>query len=205
MNRDRWVALCDRMGCASAADRFDELRRAHAEKHRKYHGERHIDECLALFDSLRDLCEHPDEVEFAIWLHDAVYKPRRGDNEEKSAELAVRWLEDCGSAPDRVDRVQTLILATRHEGEPRSSDEQVLVDIDLHILGASAQRFDEYEEQVRAEYRWVPAPLFRRRRAEILRGFLARSPLFSSEECRVRFEESARSNLRRSVERLEGS
>lgn len=204
MDQDRWRSLCRRLGCASADERLSVLEAAHAEKHRHYHDARHVGECLSLFDSLRGICEHPDEVEFAIWLHDAVYEPRRGDNEERSAELAARWLEGCDVVPASGTRVRNLILTTRHTGMPETKDEQVLVDVDLHILGSARDRFDEYEEQVRAEYRWVPGPIFRRRRAGILSGFLARSTIYHTDACRSRFEERARSNLARSLERLTG-
>jgi len=205
LNRDRWVALCERMGCPGAGDHFGELEAAYAEDHRTYHDARHVTECLALFDALEGLCERPGEVEFALWLHDVVYLPRRSDNEEKSAELAASWLRACPVAPACVRRIQDLILVTAHDREPGTRDHEVLGDIDLHILGAPPHRFDEYEAQVRAEYRWVPWPIFGRRRAEVVRAFLARDPLYRTAECRARFEASARVNLRRSLERLTGS
>ena len=78
----------------------------------------------------------------------------------------------------------------------------LLADIDLSILGATAERFDEYEVQVRQEYAWVPGPLFRRKRGAILQAFLARPSLYSTPWLRGRFEAQARSNLQRSVARL---
>lgn len=185
--------------------RFSTLHEAYAEKHRGYHTGQHIDECLALFDKLRDLCDHPDEVEFAVWLHDLVYRPRRDDNEERSADVANKWLAECRVEKERVERVWRLIMATKHCERPGTQDEQVLVDIDLHILGASTDRFDEYEGQVRAEYRWVPGPIYRRRRAQILQQFLSREPLYNTERCRAWFEASARHNLSRSLARLTGN
>ena len=43
-------------------------------------------------------------------------------------------------------------MVTRHDAVPRSADEKALVDVDLWILGAPQERFDEYEAQVRQEY-----------------------------------------------------
>jgi predicted metal-dependent HD superfamily phosphohydrolase len=76
------------------------------------------------------------------------------------------------------------------------------VDIDLSILGAEAERFDEYEVQVRQEYAWVPGPVFRHKRREILQGFLARPHIYATEWFQRRFEAVARNNLQRSVARL---
>ena len=85
---------------------------------------------------------------------------------------------------------------------PLDPDARLLVDIDLAILGAAPERFDEYEVQVRQEYAWVPGPLFRRKRREILQGFLDRPCIYTTEPFRTRFELQARSNLQRSVARL---
>jgi predicted metal-dependent HD superfamily phosphohydrolase len=93
-------------------------------------------------------------------------------------------------------------MATRHKAVPRGTDAEILVDIDLSILGAAPDRFDEYERQVREEYAWVPDFLFRRERKAILKEFLARPQIFSSTHFRGRYEQQARSNLERSLERL---
>jgi len=54
-------------------------------------------------------------LELALWFHDAVYRPGRGDNEQASAELALRWASTLGLAPALGQRAAGLILATRHE------------------------------------------------------------------------------------------
>ena len=64
----------------------------------------------------------------------------------------------------------------------------MLVDIDLSILGAESMRFDEYENQVRAEYSWVPAFLFRSTRKKILQGFLARPSIYATAHFQQRLE-----------------
>jgi predicted metal-dependent HD superfamily phosphohydrolase len=95
-------------------------------------------------------------------------------------------------------------LATKHNAEPTSRDAALLVDVDLAILGAAPERFDEYERQVREEYSWVPGFLFRRKRREILEGFLARPHVYSTDHFLACYEAAARANLVRSIERLGG-
>jgi predicted metal-dependent HD superfamily phosphohydrolase len=44
------------------------------------------------------------------------------------------------------------VRAARDDATPLTRDAALVVDVDLAILGASAERFDEYERQVREEY-----------------------------------------------------
>lgn len=185
-----------------AASAFAELVAAHDEKHRAYHNAEHIVECLERFDEVAPEAVHPDEVEFALWLHDAVYKTRGGDSEAESAEWATRLLREGGAPASTVERVEAMILATKHNAEPPTPDAALMVDIDLSILGREPARFDRYEEDVRREYRWVPGPLFRAKRKEMLVAFAARPSLYATDLFRERYEAQARRNLARSIARL---
>jgi predicted metal-dependent HD superfamily phosphohydrolase len=204
MDRQRWIALCARLGCPEADDRFAKLQSSYSESHRHYHTGRHIQECLDLFSSVAGLAEHPNEVEFALWLHDVVYRPRRSDNEERSAQLAADWLRGCNVDAATVDRIVGLILATRHTSLPRTVDEALLQDIDLGVLGSEPERYAEYEDQIRREYGWVPAFIFRDRRAEILESFLGRDTLYRTDWFVQRLESEARRNVAAALARLRG-
>lgn len=180
----------------------DALLAAYREPSRSYHTEQHLAECLTLFQEFRTLAHLPAEIEIALWFHDAVYDVRAHDNEEKSAAWAASELAQAGVGGDVTNRVRELILATRHSLASTDRDQALLVDIDLAILGAPAERFDEYETQVRMEYAWVEDEDFRVGRAAILNGFLTRSSIYSTPEFRARFEELARANLARSLTQL---
>jgi predicted metal-dependent HD superfamily phosphohydrolase len=195
------VAWAD-LALPGPAAALDALIERYCEPHRAYHTLRHLEECFELFADARDRCAHPGEVAIALWFHDAVYDPKSTDNEAQSARWAERILRDVGAAPEVQGRVASLILVTKHDAQPRSDDARVLVDIDLAILGAEPARFDEYETQVRAEYAHVPKLLFRKGRAKILKQFLARSAIYSTDAFRNRFEVRARANLKRSLARL---
>src|SRR5688500_725542 len=64
----------------------DELLIRYAEPHRHYHTLEHVVACLKWLDRFREVAEHPEEVELALWYHDAIYVPGAGDNESRSAE-----------------------------------------------------------------------------------------------------------------------
>ncbi len=177
---------------------------AWAEPQRKYHTLQHLGECLALFERSRALAEHPAEVEMALWFHDAVYEVRGQDNEARSAAWAQAELLAAGVAAAASGRIVGHIMATCHAALPAGGDQQLLVDIDLSILGAPRPRFLEYEAQVRAEYGWVPGWLFRRKRREILKEFLARQPIYGTPLIRDDIEGRARENLAHSIAALGG-
>ncbi|HEV7272398.1 N-methyl-D-aspartate receptor NMDAR2C subunit [Pseudoxanthomonas sp.] len=179
---------------------FAQLMAAYAEPQRHYHTQQHLGECLSAFDDTRALAGHPDEVELALWFHDAIYDVKGHQNEQRSADWARDALRDAGVSTDAAQRVHDLIMATRHTAVPSGRDEQLLVDIDLSILGAERARFDEYEQQIRKEYAYVPGFLFRRKRREILKGFLDRSAIYSTPHFHDMLEARARDNLRRVTE-----
>lgn len=199
---NRWADLCERLDCGVLEPRYAVIASSYAEKHRRYHTLEHIGECLGYIDRVVELTAAPDEVELAVWLHDVVYSTRRADNESRSAAMAVDWLVEAGADAALVLRVRELILATRHTASAGTGDAALIQDIDLNVLGAPPTRYDEYEAQIRQEYRWVPGPLFRRRRAELLRTFLDRESIYTSEWFRARLEAPARSNLERGLRRL---
>ena len=192
-----------------ALDDHDELHGVliarYSEPHRKYHTVQHLDECFARFDEARELAQKAYEIELALWFHDAIYDVRRQDNEERSADWARSAAARAGAAEAVCSRLHQLILATKHDAEPPSPDAALLVDVDLAILGAAPERFDEYERQIRDEYSWVPGFVFRRKRREILQGFVARPRLYNTTHFRDRYEARARANLIRSIRRLGGS
>lgn len=180
---------------SNAKSVFERLIARYEKRHRKYHSLQHPEECPTGFEASRSLAMRPAEVETGLWFHDAIYDTARHDNEELSAGWARNELLGAGAPPEAADRVQCLISMTKHTAVPTLADQQLLVDIDLGILGASAQRFAEYEGQIREEYSFVPGPVFRSKRAAILQTFLDRPHIYSTEHFHSTLEEKARANL----------
>ena len=204
LDKTRWNNLLPRLtGNTPPPDVFDRLVTAYSEPHRHYHTTAHIEHCLTEFDTIAALCEAPDEVEFAIWLHDVVYDPRASDNEEQSARLAGEILRKAGCAPERKAAIRELILATKHDHHPVTPDARLLVDVDLSILGQPPEIFARYEKAILAEYAWVPEERYKTGRAEILRGFLGRTPLYGTEGFEKKYGRQARENITNVLAALE--
>ncbi len=175
----------------------------YSERHRAYHTLSHLTHCLDEFEEARHLAERPGEVEMALWFHDAIYDPRAKDNEERSAELSRRIAKEAQLREAFGKRVYDLVLATEHHGLPDGADARLLVDIDLSILGRPKDAFDEYETNIRKEYHFVPPDRYRSARSAILRSFLDRPAIYSTDFFRQKYETRARANLERSLAYLE--
>ncbi|MBA4266786.1 MAG: N-methyl-D-aspartate receptor NMDAR2C subunit [Comamonadaceae bacterium] len=199
--QDCWQALG---AGGDEAGVFQRLMTAYQEPQRRYHTLEHLSECMALFDDHRHLAAQPAEVEMALWFHDAVYDVKAHDNEARSAQWAESALNDAGVGHLKVQSVVQHILATRHADVPQPGDQALLVDVDMAILGAPRARFDAYEDQVRAEYAWVPEPVFRQKRSELLTAFLARPFLYGTPALHAMLEAPARANLAHSLKALQG-
>lgn len=203
--RNHWLGLWARLGGAVPDEvLLHDLTARYSEPHRKYHTVQHLDECFERFAELKGEAVHPEEVELALWFHDAIYDTRRQDNEERSADWARSSVLAASLPASVAERVHALIMATRHNVVPSGTDERILVDVDLSILGAEPGRFDEYEDQIRQEYSWVPGIVFRPKRRGILRQFLGRPTIFSTQKFIDAYEAQARQNLERSIKQLGG-
>lgn len=202
MSPDRWRMLMDRLGWSWNETTFDALSTTYRQPHRHYHTPRHIADCLRHLDTLRDEAVQPHAIELALWFHDAVYNPYRADNEHASADWALRFLRENGACASLQERVQALILATRHDAVATDRDMAILIDIDLSILGTAPDAYEEYRRAVRSEYRWVPDILFRRNRRAVLESFLRRERIFLTDHFHDRREAIARENIEAELQRL---
>ena len=205
MTPERWSVLLRGLGARPDDSTYARLSAAYAERHRAYHTERHIDECLALFDEVRGLAAEPVEVECALWFHDAIYEPMSSNNESRSADWAGEFLQNHGVTSIRIEGVRRHVLATRHVNSVQADDSGLVVDIDLAILGSVPKRYAEFERDVRREYRWVPGVVYRRKRAQILMSFLDRPRIYHFEPLADRFEARARRNIAGAVRTLTGN
>ena len=203
LDQTRWIGLWSRLGAqGSGLSIFAHLAAAYAEPNRSYHTAEHIRDCLAQLDLSSGIARRPDEVEAALWFHDAVYVPGGSNNEDRSARLAQTALLACSVPLEVSRRIAELVLASRHLTIPRDPDAQLLCDIDLSILGREPDIFDEFERRIRREYTWVPEPTYRSSRSEVLAGFLRRRSIYQTEYFRERYEVSARANLERALAEL---
>ena len=202
MTSERWTQLMSRMQLPNNIHTCKALFDAYLEKHRHYHTVEHINASLKHLDSASSLAEQPNALELALWFHDAIYKPFSAHNERKSSEWAIDFLKGNDCTQELIDCVDQLIMATAHTTQAQTTDEMLIVDIDLAILGSSEKAYDQFEQHVRQEYRHVPAFFYRRKRKKILKSFLKRERIYHHDFFAEQFEDNARLNLARAIQKL---
>jgi predicted metal-dependent HD superfamily phosphohydrolase len=172
-------------------------RAAYAEPHRRYHDEAHLDDCLEQLNGLAHLADSDlRRLRWALLWHDAVYEAGARDNEVRSAALAKRELSACGVDPADVAEVVRLILLTEsHRVQGEDPLGELVVSIDLSILGSDPHCYQEYSEAIREEYAHVPEELWRAGRGAVLRRMLDADPLYPQAQFRERLEAQARRNM----------
>ncbi len=202
MTSARWLQLMDSWQFAPNRDTFELLCVAYSDAGRHYHTGQHISACLGHLDRCLNQLQQPQEVELALWFHDAVYDPHATNNEQLSADWAANFLCDNGADEARTLRVHELIMTTEHGRPTRTLDQTILVDIDLSILGSKASIYNQFEVAIRREYAFVPWDIYREKRTEVLRGFFEREPLYTSGCLPTHMEQQAKRNLCQTINEL---
>jgi predicted metal-dependent HD superfamily phosphohydrolase len=202
LSLQRWMAVCDRLGCRTDARVHGSVLKGWQSWGRRYHTLAHLGDCLREFEGAVALAERPAELEMALWFHDAVYRTWRADNEARSAAWAVRVLKEGGASADVADRVSDLILATRHADASLTGDAALVADIDLSILGQGPETCRQFERAIRREYWWVPRKKFVSGRSAILGSFLKRERIYHFEPFAERYETRARESLKWAIRAL---
>lgn len=187
-----------------------ELRKRYSAKGRHYHTWNHIKEMFRGLELIDEALECLPAVVLAIIFHDSVFDPKRGDSEARSIGLMRRLCKNVGHQY-WIERADTLIAATTEhhslpQGWDRNGDAGYFLDLDLAILGAGAERYQEYLQQVRKEYRHLSAQEWRTGRRSFVQAALAKAEagvLFHTDWGRANFQPAAVINLRQELAALE--
>ncbi|CAM5737930.1 Metal-dependent phosphohydrolase OS=Streptomyces microflavus OX=1919 GN=Smic_45160 PE=4 SV=1 [Streptomyces microflavus] len=177
-----------------------------AEPQRRYHTTAHLTAVLDRIDTLAGYAADVHAVRLAAWFHDAVYRPDRTENEERSAALAERALPEAGMGEAVTVEVARLVrLTVTHDPAEGDGNGEVLCDADLAVLAGGPDAYAAYAAQVREEYGFVPDEAFRAGRAAVLRQLLALPRLFRTPYGAAEWEARARHNLATELELLGSS
>jgi predicted metal-dependent HD superfamily phosphohydrolase len=88
---------------------FEDLVQKYTEPNRHYHNLNHVNTCLNAFDQTVDHISDKFCVEVAIWFHDVIYDPKKGDNEQLSAKHASAFLGKTNVEEKKISKIENLI------------------------------------------------------------------------------------------------
>jgi predicted metal-dependent HD superfamily phosphohydrolase len=95
-----------------------------------------------------NISEHDRELLIAAaYFHDTGYIREYDKNEPIAARMAGRILKLIGYKPNEIEKIQTMILSTDLDREPKTHVEKILCDADLDNLGR--EDFFKLDEKLR--------------------------------------------------------
>lgn len=196
--RERLIAFLSvqlSMTTVQAQTRAASILDAYDEPQRHYHTLRHIQHCLYELDTLPEKDLDRASMELAIWYHDLVYDPKSRNNEKASAERMQTDLQGF-VAKLSLATVEKMILLSAHRGEPSPGDPSInhFLDIDMSILGQSAEDYVTYRKQIRREFAHVPFLAFIYYRKKFLKHVL-RAGAYTTPFYQKKYDQAARRNL----------
>ena len=173
---------------------WQEIERQYSEPSRHYHTMVHLQNLISELQPVQSRFENWNMVVFAVAYHDVIYKASKSNNEEKSADLAMKRLRGIAAPEDLVLRCKEFIVATKRH-QPVDDEIDLFTDADLSILGSSPDNYRIYTNQVRKEYSIYPDLLYKPGRKKVLLHFLEMQTIYKTSFFREKYEAQARRNL----------
>lgn len=176
---------------------------AYTTPQRHYHNLRHITHLLTLQQHHASQLREPDVVQYAIFFHDIVYDVLQRDNEAQSAVAATRYLRQTSFPAAKIAAVEEFIVATHtHVNTLQNTDLDYFLDFDLQILGAPAEAYQAYIQQIRQEYSIYPDTMYRPGRRKVLHHFLEMPAIYRTPDFQQLYETQARQNIQAELDTL---
>ena len=132
-----------------------------------YHNYPHTERVAKVAEEIARETKLPkDELEIlmlAAWFHDTGFINDYKNHEEESQKIATEFLKNEGLSDDKIEKVNTSILATRRDQFPHNQIEKILCDADLsHIASEDylkiadglRREWEIYFQQVHTDMEW---------------------------------------------------
>ncbi len=150
------------------------IRRKYNEPHRYFHNWIHITDILNQLDNYASKYvmneDEYNQLFLATIFHDAIYNPKKSDNEESS----VEFFKSLYTGKYLNDVCQIILDTKTHQ--PTSTVSNTFCRMDLNILTKSLDELIVYESQIFKEFQFVDWAVYKTKRIEILRE-LSKNPL----------------------------
>ena len=147
-----------------------DLERRWHEPHRYYHNINHLAtmmtdiETNVFFKELSKYEKH--SLMLAAFFHDAVYNPKKDDNEEQSVKLFTKYFG--GADLKMFDTVCGLIMVTKYRKRPVTKLKRILWDADNAGFKKGYEHLFKTEKLIQKEYAYLPKEKFREGKIKFL-------------------------------------
>ena len=200
--KKKFIDLLGRYESSSAVAQkyWSEIESAYSHKNRYYHNLNHISHMCNELETASSSVIHLDNLVFAIFYHDIIYKASRSDNELQSARLFEKRI--AVTTFQNIEVVKEQIIHTKTHQQSNDPDTNILLDIDLAILGQSPDMYQTYCANIRREYHIYPDFMYNKGRKKVLAHFLKAETIFKTEHFRALYETQARKNIEHELRSL---
>ncbi|MEE4000607.1 hypothetical protein V1T75_09680 [Tenacibaculum sp. FZY0031] len=181
---------------------WQEIEEHYTRKKRHYHTLEHLENLLFQLAPIKTKISHWNTILFTLFYHDIIYNSLKSNNEEKSAELAIKRMKQLSVPKEMIESCCTQILATKSHNVAEDSDTNYFTDADLSILGQDWKIYTQYYTNVRKEYAVYPSLVYNSGRKKALQHFLTMKKIFKTEYFFQKFEDTARKNIQKEIELL---
>ena len=181
---------------------WTEIQNFHSDKKRHYHTLRHLENLHSQLTDIKGEIQNWETILFTLFYHDIIYNSIKSNNEEKSAELAVKRMRQIFVPKDKIELCKNQILATKSHIKSTDSDTNYFTDADLSVLGQSWEKYSLYSKNVRKEYSIYPDLVYNPGRKKVLNHFLSMDRIFKTDYFYDKFEIQAKQNLQQEIETL---
>jgi predicted metal-dependent HD superfamily phosphohydrolase len=180
---------------------WNEVEKNYSKSDRHYHNLTHLNSMLTELKLHKDKFNNWDTIIFAIVYHDLVYNTLKSDNEEQSAEVAIKRLTKIAFPEKLITFCGQLILATKKH-EPSDPETNLFTDADLSILGSDPETYKAYSKRIRLEYSIYPDMMYNPGRKKVLTHFLKMDNIYKTNEFSDRYEQNAKTNMQTELDSL---
>lgn len=169
-----------------------------------YHSINHTQDVVRAANEIAEKQEFSEEeievLNIAAWFHDVGYTKGSQNHEDRSAEIALEYLEERSYPKEKIEQVKGCILATKMPQKPKNALQKTICDADLMHL-ASEDYFKKadllHNEIEKTKLCKIPESEWLKMNQEFLMGHC-----FFTEYAQKTYHSAVKENLRKVRERL---
>ena len=177
---------------------WSEIEKRYSLKKRFYHNLKHLEHMLLELEFIKDKAVDLDSILFSVYYHDIIYDASKSNNEEESAKFLEKVL--IKTSFENIESCKKQIIATKKHEKSDDIDVNILLDIDMAILGQSWDIYEAYCQKIRKEYSIYPDFLYKKGRKKALKSFLEQNRIFKTDFFHDKYESITRYNIFREIE-----